>query len=145
VVGYRFGELGMYTARQHDKVVDNFQQLSTTFKIIPKAMHFLSTISLLLSYYLLSYAAPLTLHRTSALEEPKLDARQTNPRLQFFDITEDNVNPMHPDEQAHVSAAFRQAISLANAALRIGRDDGLFSIFFRDNSNYNEVMGRNTL
>jgi hypothetical protein len=105
-------------------------------------MYFLSTISLLLSYHLLSYAAPLHVHEVSAIEEPKLDVRQNNDaRLQFFDITDGEVDPMRDDDQTAVSNAFRMAISLANAAIRIDRDNGLFATFFRDNSNYDEIMG----
>jgi hypothetical protein len=112
-------------------------------------MYITRVLSLLFTYLLLSNAAPLFFRDDPNRDRPALEERRIQKRNEFFNIefldisnTEAGVVAMSNNDEVLVARAFRMAIALANAAVGIQPDNPLYSIFFHDVSNYNEVMGK---
>ncbi|KAK5736809.1 hypothetical protein LTR17_007134 [Elasticomyces elasticus] len=102
-------------------------------------MHLLGITGLALSCFFFAAAAPTELRNGVVPRTDALQKRQ-NDRVQFFDQRDSELDPMDAEDQERTRVAFRQAIALANAATRLPRDSPLYATFFRDDSQYFQVM-----
>ncbi|KAK5703235.1 hypothetical protein LTR97_004184 [Elasticomyces elasticus] len=103
-------------------------------------MHLLGITWLALSSIFFAAAAPVEVGNSVAARTDAFQKRQDASRVAFVDQRGSVLLPMNEQDVYRVRVAFRQAIALANAATRIPSDSPLYASFFRDNTQYNQVM-----
>ncbi|KAK3631214.1 hypothetical protein LTR56_016989 [Elasticomyces elasticus] len=106
-------------------------------------MHLLGITWLAFSSILFAAAAPVevgisVVDRTNAFQRRQTGA--PGERVQFYDQRGAVLTQMNVADTERVRTAFRQAIALASAATRIPNDSPLYASFFRDNTQYSQVM-----
>ncbi|KAK3643004.1 hypothetical protein LTR56_008874 [Elasticomyces elasticus] len=103
-------------------------------------MHLLGITWLALSSIFFATAAPVEVGNSVVDRTNAFQKRQNEDRVQFFDQRGAALTQMNVPDTERVRVAFRQAIALASAATRIPSDSPLYASFFRDNTQYSQVM-----